>query len=129
MNSFDDPEGDGEVEEDQLLPMAAVVDEPYVEPPAEPADHPLSPPPCGDAMHVDEGGPIAEGGQLGGRDDGMKWFVPASSFNGAVPGWAFKKGGAGLGYYRECGRATVLLAELFQPPARPRPPLRCAIRQ
>ncbi len=122
LNFFDDPEGEGEMEEGQPISMTDVVDEPFCEPPEGPVDRPPTPLPCAEDMNVDEVGPTIGDRQLGGRGaERAGWFMPANCFHGAVPGWAFKKGGSGLGYYRECGQAVILLAEILQPPARPRP--------
>ncbi|KAG2495424.1 hypothetical protein HYH03_006371 [Edaphochlamys debaryana] len=46
----------------------------------------------------------------GGKGKGGEGFIPSAKFNGPRPGFVFKKGPTGLGYYRDAGPAAAAAA-------------------
>jgi hypothetical protein len=51
----------------------------------------------------------------GGQYDAIDGFHPAKAFGGAKPGWIFKTGGHGLGYYREAAAGQPQQPQVAQP--------------
>ncbi len=98
LSAFDDPEADLDATLDDgedygMEHDAAGASVPWLAPPAD--DEVCRLPETGVEDH--------------GEDDGGHWFIPAASFEGARPGWAFKTSSIGTGYYREVGKAIILL--------------------
>ncbi len=143
VTTFDDQDGDADWDDVHDSQHGHSAHLPFDEPPADvvcPFAEPPSADPVGtqghdSAMHDadistcshrrdghDADGHHGESRGLRERGADGRYFLPATTFHGAVDGWVFKLGGAGLGYYREHGAVTIRLAEHC-----PRPPPRRVI--
>ncbi len=130
--SFDEPEAEVDEHDMHDLPLFCQPPPPFqqppspvVTPPASEADEPLdedelarvtsrhAPP-----QNVTSATASPTGPRLGSTEG--KWFIPTSAFHGALAGWVFKSGTAGLGYYREEGTLVIRLEGLCAPPPPPR---------